>query len=57
VGHTALTVQYVLSVPLGHVSFALTVQYVLSVLHWSCVLCIDCAIRAIGSTLVMCPLH
>jgi hypothetical protein len=31
VGHTALTVQYVLSVLLGHVSFALTVQYVLSV--------------------------
>jgi hypothetical protein len=57
VGHTALTVQYVLSVPLGHVSFALTVQYVPSVLLGHVFLCIDCAIRAIGSTWSCVPLH
>ena len=44
-GHTALTVQYVLSVLLGHVSFALTVQYVLSVLLGHVSFACDCASR------------
>jgi hypothetical protein len=44
VGHTVLTVEYVLSVLLGHVSFALTVQYVLSVLlgHVSFAVTVQC---------------
>ena len=44
-GHTALTEQYVLSVLLGHVSFALTVQYVPLVLLGHVSFACDCASR------------